>query len=244
MVGEPNTEAGTSSDSRAGLPTSLPSIVIVDDHLVLAESLASELLRRRIATSVIIHPTAADGLGRFVESRADGALIDLDLGEHEAGGLRYLREAVSIGMTAAIFTGSDDEVQLGRCLEEGAAGIVLKSQPFAEVAERVRRLLDNEPVNSDTELLRWVLAAQNFRRQRAKKLAAFEQLTARERVVLQHVIDGLRASAIAEIDHVSVATVRSQVRAVLQKLGVHSQIEAVALARKAQWSQTSPGSAG
>ena len=52
---------------------------------------------------------------------------------------------------------------------------------------------------------------------------------------------GNRVDDIAQSDYVSVATVRSQVRSVLRKLGVQSQIQAVAMATKAGWSPDALG---
>ncbi len=63
----------------------------------------------------------------------------------------------------------------------------------------------------------------------------FEQLTPREAEVLRHLAAGLPAAAIASSSHVSEATVRTQIRAVLSKLGVQSQLQAVAVARRAGW---------
>ena len=57
-------------------------------------------------------------------------------------------------------------------------------------------------------------------------------LTAREREVLDGLVAGKRAAAIAEESVVSLATVRAQIRAILAKLGVSSQLEAVALVRE------------
>ncbi len=54
-------------------------------------------------------------------------------------------------------------------------------------------------------------------------------LTGREREILQLLAAGQRAPTIAAHSVVSAATVRAQIRAVLTKLGVHSQLEAVAL---------------
>jgi DNA-binding NarL/FixJ family response regulator len=56
--------------------------------------------------------------------------------------------------------------------------------------------------------------------------------------VLAGLYDGLAADAIAERDYVSLPTVRSQIRGILQKLGVNSQLAAVASARNAGWSNT------
>lgn len=59
-------------------------------------------------------------------------------------------------------------------------------------------------------------------------------LTDREQVVLTHLQDGLTAAEIAGAEYVTVATVRSQIRSVLMKLGVRSQLAAVALANQRQ----------
>jgi len=66
-------------------------------------------------------------------------------------------------------------------------------------------------------------------------MAPFEQLTGRERVVLGALMDGASAGEIAKASFVSMATVRSQIRSILEKLGVHSQVAAVALAHRSRW---------
>ena len=60
-------------------------------------------------------------------------------------------------------------------------------------------------------------------------------LTVRERTVLIHLMRGLSVDEIAAAEIVGVCTVRSQVRCILQKLGVHSQLAAVAMAHRACW---------
>ncbi|MFP5310683.1 MAG: response regulator [Actinomycetes bacterium] len=63
----------------------------------------------------------------------------------------------------------------------------------------------------------------------------FAALSPREGDILVHLTEGHTADLIAELESVSVATVRTQIRSILQKLGVHSQLAAVALARRAGW---------
>jgi DNA-binding NarL/FixJ family response regulator len=48
-------------------------------------------------------------------------------------------------------------------------------------------------------------------------------------------MDGASAEEIAKSSFVSLATVRSQIRSILEKLGVHSQVAAVAMAHRAHW---------
>jgi two-component system, NarL family, nitrate/nitrite response regulator NarL len=61
---------------------------------------------------------------------------------------------------------------------------------------------------------------------------AWQQLRPREHEIVDCLVDGLRAGAIAQRYTVSVATVRTQIRSILAKLEVSSQLEAVALARQ------------
>ena len=60
-------------------------------------------------------------------------------------------------------------------------------------------------------------------------------LSARERIVLIHMMDGIGAEEIAERDYVTVSTVRTQIRSILMKLGVKSQLAAVAYAYRHCW---------
>jgi DNA-binding NarL/FixJ family response regulator len=73
-----------------------------------------------------------------------------------------------------------------------------------------------------------------------KALTPFERLTMREREVLAALVDGLSAEEIAETQFVALTTVRSQIRSVLQKLGVRSQLAAVAHANRVGWKPDRP----
>ncbi len=78
----------------------------------------------------------------------------------------------------------------------------------------------------------------DLRRRRTSELSAcepFDGLTCRERVILAGMVRGTTAEQIAVDEHVTLATVRSQIRGVLRKLGVNSQLLAVAMARNADW---------
>ena len=70
---------------------------------------------------------------------------------------------------------------------------------------------------------------QSFRRQREEWLARLELLTEREQTVLGRLYSGMTVREIAEADQVTESTVRSQVKSILRKLEVSSQIAAVAV---------------
>jgi two-component system, NarL family, nitrate/nitrite response regulator NarL len=68
-----------------------------------------------------------------------------------------------------------------------------------------------------------------------ERLAPFAALTTRERQVLAHLMHGHSAEEISRVEFVSLATVRSQIRGILQKLDVSSQLAAVTMAQQAGW---------
>lgn len=70
-------------------------------------------------------------------------------------------------------------------------------------------------------------------------LESFERLSPREQNVLISLMKGATARQIAEKDCVSLATVRSQIRSIISKLGVSSQLAAVVLAYQSGWPETS-----
>lgn len=70
---------------------------------------------------------------------------------------------------------------------------------------------------------------RSFRRQRDDWVARLALLTEREQTVLGRLHSGMTVREIAEADQVTESTVRSQVKAILRKLDVSSQIAAVAV---------------
>lgn len=72
---------------------------------------------------------------------------------------------------------------------------------------------------------------------------AFKHLTPRERQVLLALMRGATAQQICKESYVSLPTVRSQIRSVLSKLGVRSQLAAVVVAYRSGWPATEPNQA-
>ena len=64
------------------------------------------------------------------------------------------------------------------------------------------------------------------------RMIGLDSLSAREETVLRHMQAGLTAVEIARTDYVTLATARSQIRSILMKLGVNSQLAAVAMANR------------
>ena len=81
---------------------------------------------------------------------------------------------------------------------------------------------------------------RTHRLDRDNRFMPFESLSRRENEVLCLLMEGHSVAKIAESSFVSVGTVRTQVKAILRKLGVNSQAAAVALAYRSGWAAADP----
>jgi DNA-binding NarL/FixJ family response regulator len=216
--------------------------MIVDDHELLAESLRLALAAVGYDVDVPV-PTPADVFAAAQRATPDVVLLDLDLGAAGGDG-SVLIEALHLGGSrVVVVSGIGDRLRMAACLEAGACGYVSKSAPLDDLLAAVRLAGAGEPLMPAGKRLDMLAELRKARADRTRELAPFEDLTGRERFVLGQVIDGHSAADIALSAYVSEATVRSQIRAVLSKLGVRSQLAAVAAARRAGWRAALPADA-
>lgn len=209
-------------------------ILIVEDHDLLAQSLTLALKADGFEVERAGELTPEGVLKAAEGLHADVVLLDLDLGA-AGSSLPLVPGLRGLGASVVMVTGETNRARLGECVEAGALGIVPKSAPFDHLVDTIREAAHMRTILPKPE--RDELLAE-MRRQHAEeeaRLAVFNRLTRRERDVLAGLCDGKSAETIASEAYVSLATVRTQVHALLQKLGVNSQLAAVALARRAEW---------
>jgi DNA-binding NarL/FixJ family response regulator len=211
-------------------------VLIVEDHSLLAQSLLLALQGEGFQVTLSPALEADKILEASSEADADVVLLDLDIGGELVTSLSLIEPLSAQGARVIMLTGVTDRARLAECLEKGAIGVIAKSEPFERLIEGVTEAVELGTLLSPGQ--RDELLAE-LRRQRAadrERKELFDRLTRREREVLYCLMDGLSAEQIAKEWVVSLATVRSQIRSLLMKLGVNSQLSAVALARKAGWS--------
>jgi DNA-binding NarL/FixJ family response regulator len=218
-------------------------VLIVEDHEMLAEALASALRVTGADTHVVRAATADDVVDAVTGHRPRLVLLDLDLGLADLTGDLLVPSLVDAGATVILLTGCRDRTTLGRCLEAGAVGVVSKEAGLTVLIDAVDRVLRGEPLPDRDEREAMIAEARERRAADAQRLAPFLQLTRREAHVLRALADGRSVESVAAESFVSVATVRSQVRAILMKLGVGSQLAAVAAARRSGWLDARPNRA-
>jgi DNA-binding NarL/FixJ family response regulator len=213
-------------------------LLLVDDHRLLGETLQAALTLSGFAVAVSPCTTAEEVLAEAEAVRPTLVVLDLEL-EGAGHGYDLIGPLRALGADVLVLTGTTDRIDLARCLEVGALGVVSKALGFSGVLEEIRRAAHGEwvtPVNDRNQML---TELDVHRRQEERRRALLALLSPRERDVLRQIVEGYQAAAIARASFVSLATVRSQIRSILQKLDVSSQVAAVALARQHGWFEPS-----
>jgi len=212
-------------------------VLIVDDHELVGASLLLSLRAEGLEAHLVCRVDADGVLSVMARLRPGVALLDLDLGRDERG--RRLDGVELVGpLTAArwkviILSGSSDRVGIGAALDAGALAWVPKNAPLPALLAAVRAAQEGRPVMAAERRDQLIAWSRRLTAERDALTAKLARLSQREREVLAMLAQGRRAQAVAEHFVVSLATVRTQIRAVLSKLEVSSQLEAVALYRKA-----------
>ena len=209
-------------------------VAIVEDHGLLAESLAFALSNMGIEVTVVDDLSSHNVLTVLAAENLDLVLLDFDLGD--AGlGLDLVRPITDLGLRVVMLTGETSTIKLAECVEAGAIGIISKSEQFNHLIDHVTDVVDGRRILSPTTRERLLGELRAHRSAENERLAPFSRLTVRESEVLKDLMAGKNAETIATEGYVSVATVRSHIKALLAKLGVNSQLAAVAAAQRAGW---------
>lgn len=210
-------------------------VLIVEDHELLAGTMAMALRQQGLDVHAAAGPSPAAVVDLARRLAPVLVLLDLDLGSTMGSGLDLIRPLTETGARVVMVTGVADRARLGACLEAGAVGVVSKATEFSVLIDTVRKAVEGAPLMREDERQALLEAARDRRRADQHRLAPFDALSPKEQAVLVHLLAGESAETIAEKSYVSLATVRSHIRAILLKLGVNSQLAAVALARNAGW---------
>ncbi|MET9604397.1 response regulator transcription factor [Streptomyces sp. NPDC006512] len=230
-------------------------VLVVDDHRIFAESLAAALAAEPDVdvSAAGSGPAAARCLERAAAEgrRFDVMLVDADLGA-AAGTVPAQREPGSgappgpdgialvagvrvahPGVRTVVLAERDDPRRAALALQAGASGWVAKDCSLSRLLAVIRGVLREEthlPPALLTGVLRELTAA---RKHRTDSERLVESLTPREHEVLRCMVAGLGRKDVAARLFLSPHTVRTHMQNVLGKLGVHSTLAAVALARRA-----------
>ncbi|MFF3215210.1 LuxR C-terminal-related transcriptional regulator [Streptomyces sp. NPDC002886] len=229
-------------------------VLVVDDHRIFAESLAAALAAEPDVdvSAAGSGPAALRCLERAVAEgrRFDVLLVDADLAavpagvpaQRESGSAPLAADGIALvagvrvshpAVRTVVLAERDDARRAALALQAGASGWVAKDCSLSRLLAVVRGVLREEthlPPALLTGVLRELTAA---RKHRTDSERLVESLTPREHEVLRCMVAGLGRKDVAARLFLSPHTVRTHMQNVLGKLGVHSTLAAVALARRA-----------
>jgi DNA-binding NarL/FixJ family response regulator len=201
-------------------------VIIADDHRLMREGTAALLARDPQIEVIGLAANGIEALALAEEQRPD--VLVLDLWMPELSGIEVCAEvrARLPEIPVLILTVSEQEPDLLAALRVGAAGYLLKDMPPTELVEAVLGAGAGDPRIPAS------MAGRVLNEVDAGSMGEIEDLSPREREVLELMAQGLRNREIAERLFLSEATIKTHVRHLLDKLRLRNRAEAAAFATR------------
>lgn len=202
-------------------------VLVADDHPLFREGVVHSLSSEE-DIEVVAEASNGDEATRLaIELMPDLAV--LDLGMPKGGGIVATRQIATScpATTILVLTVSEDPDDLLQALKAGARGYVLKGVPAHGLVHAVRAVTSGEVYVTPT-LANSILHEMTLE----KTTDPFDQLTPREREILELVAEGHTNREIGEQLYLAEKTVKHYMTNVLQKLHVRSRVEAALLAQR------------
>jgi len=212
------------------------SMLIVTDHRLFGECLASVLARCESCTVLAVVQTAEEALQQIQEHPPDIILIDAHLPQTMVLTLtqQLTRDFPHVRVLLLGVTEAETEIQA--YVEAGASGYVLKNTPFHELQSVIELVTRGETMCSP-HIAHAMFARLSELAQEALGGLMHEPviLSDRELEILQLIADGRSNRQIADHLYLSPHTVKNHVHNILKKLRVQRRLEAIKYASERQW---------
>jgi DNA-binding NarL/FixJ family response regulator len=206
------------------------TLLICDDHKVLTDALAMVVGLDADLTMIAppVH-TAEEAIEICADQLPDVVLMDIVF-KGGMSGIEATRaiKAASPSTKVVIMTAHDDEHLLVEAVEAGASGFLGKDEAAEELLSAAKAAADGEVLIDPATLTRLLHRVALEREERRDALNLLDDLTDREKEILQLLAEGMRNDGIAAKLFISPQTVQTHIRNILGKLRVHSKLEAVA----------------
>jgi DNA-binding NarL/FixJ family response regulator len=212
-------------------------VLIVDDDALVRAGLKMML---GSADRIEVVGEAADGsevLAALDHHRVDVVLLDLRMPKLDGIGALELVRTQPAPPAVLVLTTFDTDDNLLRALRRGAAGFLVKDTPPAEIIKAIELVAVGESALSPAVTRRLIdrLAGDiDAESRHTAAVAKLDALSPRGREIAEAIAEGKSNAAIAADLHLSVATVKSNVSAVLAKLALDNRVQIALLVQDAQ----------
>lgn len=209
-------------------------VLICEDHRMLADALAALLVddgRGMVVCPPLDNAEAA--LAAVSEHNPDVVLMDINL-RGKMNGIEATRKIKEMNPDTKVLvvTAFSEDDYLVPAVEAGAAGLLEKWTSLDHVLDAIDRVAAGEMLIDPAKLSNLMRQMSQQRDANRDAHLLLEQLTEREREVLQLSAEGLSTAEVAGQLVISAQTVQTHVRNILAKLGARSKLQAVAFAAK------------
>ncbi len=209
-------------------------ILLVEDHASFRQALAF-MFEREPEFAVVGQAGSLAEARRFLNGsggEADVAVCDLALPDGD--GFDLIEELAANGgkVITLVLSASLEPARFARAVEAGASGVLHKAAAIGDIVEAVKRLRAGEALLSPDEVIEMLRMVSRQRQEQLEAQRAIDRLTRREGEVLQALAEGLDSKEIAEKLHITVETERTHMVNILNKLGVHSRLQALVFAAR------------
>jgi len=197
--------------------------ILIDDHAIIRDGVSRVLTEKLQFEEVFQASDLTEALDLLADA-GEVQLIVTDLNMPGASGPESLVALVEAFPAASIIVMSASETKedvLG-CLSAGVDGYIPKSLPVPEMVSAIRQVLAGGTFLPRALARRGVEAAP-----RAKTAAGMDQITPRQRDVLDQLLLGQSSKQIARVLHVAEGTVKIHLAAIYRALGVRTRAEAI-----------------
>ena len=226
----------TPFDRRSAGPRSADaapiSVLICDDHQLVTDAL-SLVVRSAPDMELVAEPVgrAEEAIDICRRAEPDICVMNVGLGPGLNGieATRRIR-SVSPNTIVIVLSSNNSDERVVAAIEAGAAGLVHKGEGLQAVVGAIRAAAQGESLIDHATLPGILERASNERRSRSEIESRMVNLTSREREILGLLQAGASGDEIARRLYISRRTVETHVQNLIRKLGVHSRLQAVALA--------------
>jgi len=199
-------------------------ILIADDHKIVCDGLKA-LLEAQPDMEIVAQADNGREAVKLAQKQKPDMVI-MDVAMPDLNGLEAVRQILSNNPRIKVIALSmhADKRYVTGMLSSGASGYILKHCAFEELVHAIRIVLSNQVYLSPTIAGIVVKELAQSKRPRARQSisASPQTLTSREREVLQLIAEGHSAREIAQRLHLSVKTVETHRRQMMEKLEIRS----------------------
>lgn len=215
-------------------------IAIVDDNRNLRHFFEEKFNESGVAEVVMTATNGADFLKQLAALKQMPDLAVMDIEMPEMDGIETLRQTKSLypEIEVIMLTVFDESERVFDAIKSGAIGYLLKDEPVEKIIETIVTITEENGAVMSPRIARKIfefLQTEPAPAPEDKDEVETTALSAREKDILQMLVDGLQYQEIAAGLNISPQTVRTHLKNIYKKLHVRNKVEAVRIAIRKRW---------